>query len=692
MGAGKWRSLYNPHFAGKKVVILPDQDPPGRAHAHEVARNLRGLAHSLKVVELPGLADKGDVSDWLKAGGTRDGLLALADAAPEWEPPREAADSDDPLAGTDYAVEQGRFCYQRWVGSGENATLITVPLCNFTARATGEIVRDDGLESAREFQIEGVLNTGQMLPRATVKAAEFRMMGWTSRSWGLAANIAAGHSAQDRVRECIQLCSKGAPVRTVFTHTGWRKINGLWCFLHAGGALNGPEGLTVDVGEDLCRYRLPEPGGREAAAASRRLLAIGPLAITAPLMSAVYLAPLADQLNIDFTLWLLAATGNLKSTIAGLFLAHFGPFDRLTLPGQWSSTANALERRGFILKDLPFVVDDFAPPHDSRRALELEAKAHRLLRAVGNRGGRQRLSGDLSERRTHTPRCLLISTGEFLPTGQSLAARYFVVDVDRERLDLEQLMAAQVSRHFLAQSMSSFILHLAANLEETVELCQNRWEAYRQAAQAGGHLRVPEMVAWLAVGFELFADFMVQMGALADDEAYELEKEAWAAFVDLGRVHSRRLEEEKPSLNFLNILQELFVQKRVYVKDTRGHCPEDWDDLGWKNQDDPGLSEFIGWTGDGYLYLMPETTYRVVHKAMKDQGGYLSIGKNTLLKSLAQEGLLESARNGETTRFKKISGKTQRVIFMPRAPITGEVTERSHGGTDFSQKRDQATS
>ena len=75
---------------------------------------------------------------------------------------------------------------------------------------------------------------------------------------------------------------------------------------------------------------------------------------------------------------------------------------------------------------------------------------------------------------------------------------------------------------------------------------------------------------------------------------------------------------------------------------------------------------------------MPETTYRVVHKAIKEQGGYLSVGKNTLLKLLAQEGLLEPAKDKETTRFKKINGKSQRVIFMPRQQIIGEVTERSH--------------
>lgn len=85
-GAGKWRKEYNPHFKGKRVIILPDNDESGRAHALEVARNLHGVAASVKVVELPGLPDKGDVSDWIKAGGTAEQLQALADTAPEWTP------------------------------------------------------------------------------------------------------------------------------------------------------------------------------------------------------------------------------------------------------------------------------------------------------------------------------------------------------------------------------------------------------------------------------------------------------------------------------------------------------------------------------------------------------------------------------------------------------------------------------
>lgn len=86
MGAGKWRHKYNQYFQGKLVVILPDNDPPGRDHAKDVARNLHGVAASVKVVELPDLPEKGDVSDWIKSGGTKEALLALVETTPEFDP------------------------------------------------------------------------------------------------------------------------------------------------------------------------------------------------------------------------------------------------------------------------------------------------------------------------------------------------------------------------------------------------------------------------------------------------------------------------------------------------------------------------------------------------------------------------------------------------------------------------------
>lgn len=77
-GAGKWREEYNHYFKGRHVVILPHNDKAGRDHAQKVFEALAGIAASVRMIELPGLPDKGDVSDWIAAGGTREELEQLS--------------------------------------------------------------------------------------------------------------------------------------------------------------------------------------------------------------------------------------------------------------------------------------------------------------------------------------------------------------------------------------------------------------------------------------------------------------------------------------------------------------------------------------------------------------------------------------------------------------------------------------
>jgi len=75
-GAAKWQPAYDDALQGAQVIILPDNDDPGRSHAAAVAKGTGGL-----VVELPGLPEKGDVSDWLAAGATLADLEAAVERA-----------------------------------------------------------------------------------------------------------------------------------------------------------------------------------------------------------------------------------------------------------------------------------------------------------------------------------------------------------------------------------------------------------------------------------------------------------------------------------------------------------------------------------------------------------------------------------------------------------------------------------
>lgn len=96
-GRGKWDASPVEILAGAHVVVLPDHDGPpengkegyvGQAFAQEKARSLSQLAASVRVLDLslhwPEMPLKGDVSDWLAAGHTREQLLALAKGCPVW--------------------------------------------------------------------------------------------------------------------------------------------------------------------------------------------------------------------------------------------------------------------------------------------------------------------------------------------------------------------------------------------------------------------------------------------------------------------------------------------------------------------------------------------------------------------------------------------------------------------------------
>lgn len=102
-GAGKWSGSFAAHLRGRPVVILPDNDDPGRKHAQAVARSLQGAAKSVRIVELPGLPEKGDVSDWLADGGDADTLVSIARETEEFD----AAEPSHEPAADRAELEQG---------------------------------------------------------------------------------------------------------------------------------------------------------------------------------------------------------------------------------------------------------------------------------------------------------------------------------------------------------------------------------------------------------------------------------------------------------------------------------------------------------------------------------------------------------------------------------------------------------
>jgi len=81
-GSDQWTDAHTAQLAALKpemVVIFEDHDVAGRKRTSKVAPALMAAGLEVKVItaaELGGLPEKGDISDWLAAGHTRDELLA----------------------------------------------------------------------------------------------------------------------------------------------------------------------------------------------------------------------------------------------------------------------------------------------------------------------------------------------------------------------------------------------------------------------------------------------------------------------------------------------------------------------------------------------------------------------------------------------------------------------------------------
>ena len=143
-GAGKWRDEYSSLLKGAKVVIIPDNDEPGKKHARKVAASVQRYVLETKVLELPDLDDKGDVRDWFRAGYGRFDLEELAKIAKPEESDRTTSTVGDFVSAADIAKEPPPepiiedIVYRNWItvlvgesGAGESFVVTDIAAAVF---------------------------------------------------------------------------------------------------------------------------------------------------------------------------------------------------------------------------------------------------------------------------------------------------------------------------------------------------------------------------------------------------------------------------------------------------------------------------------------------------------------------------------------------------------------------------------
>ena len=584
-----------------------------------------------------------------------------------------------PECGPRYLVHGGRICKPNHQDDSLK------PLCDWAGLIVETVTHDSGDEVEKFLMIEGRLSNGQALERIEVPASAFAGMAWVSK-WGPEANIYAGTSINDQVRDALQDISKRSgpiPQRTVYTHTGWRLIEGEWRYLHCGGAL-GKDGNRRDVEVNpgqgyMGLYRLPEPPEDEAlGAAIRASLVFMELAPSRPdigafSLAAIYRAPTAEAAPIDHGGWEYGSTGNFKTEVAALALGHFGEFDGRCLPGNFTDSEGNIEHKTHAAKDALIVIDDFRPLGGANEVNKLHAKADRIFRGVGNQQGRETLTVNRKERAASHARGFVLATGEDLPRGQSLRARLTVVEVGKGEIDRAKLTELQEAARsgLFRQGMAAYLKWLAPQMTDLKTRLPDLIRVFREEAIAMGlglaHARTASDYASLRAGLCLLAEFATETGALSPGEAADFEEQAEKALRALMARQADNQAEEDEVRRFFALMQSALSAGRRHVSDRHNQgapadLPHAW---GWRaiqvQSEDSGIIEHtkpqgqrVGWTDGQTLWLDGEAAYATAQVYAREQGGLFEIGKVTLWKRIHERGLL-TANTFEAGKLRKLA-------------------------------------
>jgi hypothetical protein len=592
---------------------------------------------------------KTGVDDYLSQGHSVDDILALKEID-------EKETLDEILVENAYIVKDGILCWK-------NPTKrVTVPLCNFNARITEHIVKDDGRDRVNFFRVSGTTHHGRKLPVIDVKADSFSSMGWVIREWGLQAIIEPGQNNNDRLRHAIQLQSQNAPVRQVFTYIGWRNINGDQVYLNAGGGI-GPDGVVevdVELDRQLERYVLPAPLGDPVAAfnESRNFLLVGELHITLPIWAAIYLSPLTPIMDTGFTMWYVGPSGAYKSTVISLALCHFGNFNYQSLPASWSSTENDLEKLCFLVKDCVLVIDDWHPGEDAMDARKLGIKAGRIIRAQGNRQGRGRMKSDRSLDSGYPPQGIVISSGEQLPSGHSQMSRVVTVEMEKTDIFREVLTDAQRNSHLYPVAMAHYIQWLSRNWNKLAESLPAFWQDQRELFyQDSRHARMAGDIASLCTGLYVVTKFGVEIGALSEKEGKAILDDGVVIFGEMVASQGERVEEERPAKRWRSVMGTLINQGRAVFGNVDDEKPRALV---------PGTFP-VGWRdNNGTYFFEPKSAFSAVYQYCQAAGQPFTFKEEAVWKDCVREGLSKKSPDGRTKITKRIYGEPIRVIEIQK--------------------------
>jgi hypothetical protein len=565
-----------------------------------------------------------------------------------------------------YCVDHGYLCKISYKETDEGPKKTLTRLANFDVRIKEFLIEDDGGTQNVKRRIEGELLSPRRvpLPEIEVPSRDFQGMRWLSNfdKAGYPLILETGRGVRDLVRHAIETRSRDAPSTTIYTHTGWRRIDNKWHYLTASGAFGRPD-IRVEI-EDK-RYRLPGTMDVEEVMAIRtslQTLDLGRREVTVPLWLLTYLAPLTTLLpqQPNFVGYLYGETGTRKSTVAILALNHFGDEFSLSRLANFEDTRNRVEKAAYVAKDTLLVLDDYRPAENRRKQHQMEELAQDIIRAYANRTGRGRLDRDLSSRERFVPQGMLIITGEQLVSLPSTLARTTVIEVKEGDIDLLALTELQRKKQLLSYAMLSYILWIKENMDNVVEWFNETFKKVRQAANGfATHGRISEQLSFYLAVARIVGEWIVEKGVMTKAEWENLYREIGETMKRVLGATQKHVQADDPIEQFFEALRTLLEQKKctIYARDGSGV---------------KGRGDLIGYYDRQYVYLRWSAAWRALQQFCRTENTSFPFKKSAFIDLLKQKNVLL-----ESNHCTKIRGLNVKTYIMARKYLLPDTDEDS---------------
>lgn len=313
-------------------------------------------------------------------------------------------------------------------------------------------------------------------------------------------------------------------------------------------------------------------------------------------------------------------TGNLKTELAKLMMAFYGPLDSSAITYKWSNTPIGAESRANVLKDCLMLIDDLKP---NTIAENDKARWVAFVQAAVDAQGRKRATIGGKAAQSLPPRALLLSTGEAIPEAgeASYIARMLLAELNTQPPGRNHLLdhIKEIAPLF-SGLMREYIVWLKKGngcgaLEEFKRL--------QADGPATAHARLAGNFAANRLGAVMLIKFLGEKGLLSTDRQ--------AKYLDL---HHQAITE------VMTYTAECAAAERYSQRFAEGL--RNAIGTGFAQLSTESIANRVGWQDDKHVYLLSGAK-EIVDQFLRNSGQtMINISKTDLNKQLFDDGLVHS--------------------------------------------------